>query len=112
MASKFADAIKNIDKTQCFRSKDEEALLKLKVATQIFFRDSLPKPLNSDYLQTEKEHFITMSVLEQNPKFSSMPINIDRKFKSLKYKMMLADNTMTDKPRPKEDESVEAPLTE
>jgi len=53
-----------------------------------------------------------MSVLEQNPKFSSMPINIDRKFKSLKYKMMLADNTMTDKPRPKEDESVEAPLTE
>jgi hypothetical protein len=42
--------MKKIDKTRSFISKDEEALSKLQLAANIFFRDSLPKTLNAEYL--------------------------------------------------------------
>lgn len=45
-STNFAEKLTEVDKNFTFLSKNEEALYKLKLANQFFFRDSLPPTLN------------------------------------------------------------------
>jgi len=46
IVKKFQTEMNSIDNTLSFQNDNEKALYKLKAASNIFFRESLPEPLN------------------------------------------------------------------